>query len=48
MIGYIVVAVVCILLGGFGGYKWGASVERKAAAVGGVVAGGLGSVAKKL
>lgn len=30
MLGYIIVGIVCILAGGYGGYKWGAAVERKA------------------
>ena len=46
MITYLVVAVVCILLGGYGGYKWGASVEKKAALAAGSI--GLSGVAKKL
>ena len=32
---------VGILLGGYGGYRWGASVERKAAGV-------LGGISKKI
>ena len=46
MVTYLVVAVVCILLGGFGGYKLGASAERKAQAA--LTAVGLGNVAKKI
>lgn len=48
MLGYLVVAVICILLGGFGGYKWGAAAERKAAAALGVLGGAIGQGAKKL
>jgi hypothetical protein len=46
MIGYIVVAVICILAGGVGGYMWGAAAERKAQAI--LTGVGLGNVAKKL
>lgn len=33
MLGYIVVGIVCILAGGYGGYRWGAAVQKKAQAV---------------
>jgi hypothetical protein len=33
MVGYLVVGAVCILLGGYGGFTWGRSVEAKAQAV---------------
>ncbi len=38
MIGYIVVAVISILLGGYGGYRWGAAAEKKASGIIGVAA----------
>ena len=44
MVTCIIFGVVCIFAGGYGGYRWGAAVERKAANVAGV----LGGVAKKL
>jgi hypothetical protein len=45
---YAIVFVVGILLGGFGGYKWGQSVERKAASFLGTAGGAIGQAAKKL
>lgn len=41
MVAYIVVFVVGVFAGGFGGYKYGASVEKKAAAA-------IASAAKKV
>jgi len=39
---------VGILLGGFGGYKWGAAVERKAAAAIGAASSAAGGFSKKI
>ena len=48
MIWYIAVAVVCLLAGGYGGFMWGASVEKKAQVALGAAGGAIGSAAKKL
>jgi hypothetical protein len=48
MIGYIIVGVVCLLFGGFGGYQWGAAAERKAQALLGSAQTGLANLGKKL
>lgn len=39
---------VGILAGGFGGYRWGASVEKKAASTLGGIAGVAGQFSKKV
>lgn len=44
----LIIGVVCLLVGGFGGYQWGAAVERKAAAALNSAGSFIGQAAKKL
>jgi hypothetical protein len=44
----VIVGAVCILAGGFGGYQWGAAVERKAQAELAALQASAKSVASKL
>jgi hypothetical protein len=44
----LILVAVAVLAGGFGGYKYGASVERKAAAAIAKAATAVGSVATKV
>lgn len=40
--------VVGVFAGGYGGYRWGAAVERKAAAALGAAGGAIGQASKHL
>jgi hypothetical protein len=48
MIWYLVLAVACLLAGGYGGFMWGGYVEKKAAAALGAAGGVIGQAAKKI
>lgn len=48
MVTYLIIAGVCILAGGFGGYQWGAAVQRKAQAELNALSQGVAQMSKKL
>lgn len=48
MLTYLVIVIVSVIAGGYGGYKYGASVERKAAATAVALAASVTKTASKV